>query len=99
MDRFNKGDRSWSINPPLFQLKVLTHYLSVTEKLVKLEEACAEDPKRFEVVLIERSPLDVIKIFLEVNGKAGLYSEHDLETLLRAGELIATTPEWNNNVH
>jgi deoxyadenosine/deoxycytidine kinase len=99
MDCFHKGGYSWSINPQLFQLKVLTHYLSVTEKLMKLEEACAKDPERFEVVLIERSPLDVLKIFLEVNGKAGVYSKHDLETLLRVGELIASAPEWNNNVH
>ncbi len=99
MDRFLKGDHSWSINPLPFQLKVLMHYLLVTEKLMKLEEACAEDLGHFEVVLIEHLLLDMIKIFLEVNGKAGVYSEHNLEMLLHVGELIASALEWNNNIH
>jgi len=52
----------------LLQLEVLCHYLQLTKRLLMLKEKCRRRPL---LVLVERSPLDPLFVFLKVT-KRGL---------------------------
>jgi deoxyadenosine/deoxycytidine kinase len=82
--------------PALLQAKVLSHYLEVTEKLMQLEEACAEDPDRLEVVVIERSPVDVVEIFMKTNRHA--YTDAEYESLAGYCAILMNSRVWQKKV-
>lgn len=90
--RTNTGTTSVSA---LFQDKVVD-YLDVTERIMKLEDACLADPNRFEVLVIERSPLDVLEIFVRSNRDA--YSEAECDALVGCCRMLTNSDAWSRGV-
>jgi deoxyadenosine/deoxycytidine kinase len=68
-----------------------------TEFVKHVEDACLADPNRFEVLVIERSPLDVLEIFLRSNRDA--YSESKYDALVGCARMIMDSDVWSRSVH
>lgn len=69
----------------LFQMKVLAHYLDVTRRV----EACTKG----KTYVVERSPLEVLLVFLPAN-REHFVNEEEYESARVLAHTLATRPCW-----
>lgn len=78
----------------LLQVQILGHFLEVAEQIDKFEKMADGDPRKPDFIMMERAPLDVLKIFLEV-AKPNI-GQKEYDALVVIVERLVSMDQWKN---
>jgi deoxyadenosine/deoxycytidine kinase len=89
LERFYADPASYAF---LFQKEVEVHMHKLTKRLEQLSDECTANPAKTIVVFVERSPLDVLEVFLPLNRTR--MSLGDYQCLKHAMGIYASRQVW-----
>jgi len=94
LDKFYNGEKNACT---LLEYDIIMHYFSITKKIDQLEEQCTKDGKN-RIIFIERSPFDVLHVFLKSNER--LLTKQMYDTLCDMCKLLLSlNMHWMNAMH